>query len=141
MMEHPLTPDEIRALGYEPTPQGWILANPESRPAPHPHLCRGCRKFLGTMADRLCPGCFYFGRGNPHALDQRHKDEVPTFRPPYPEGEDPIEICRACGGYMATGPDRLCDGCAWLDARTSLSFTEWKNAQEEALWRLRRAAS
>jgi hypothetical protein len=138
---NPLTDKEIRALGYEPTLWGWMPADLDRRPAPSPDLCRGCGKYLATMSGRLCPACVYFGKGDPHGLNDRPDKEVLKFREPYPNSAPkPTEVCKDCRGYMATGPDRLCWGCAWEASRTTLSFSEWKVAQQEAarrLWRLR----
>lgn len=67
----PLSDDEIRALGYEPTPYGWVLFDPDRRPPYRPSLCRGCRKFEAHPEwDGLCGGCMYWGPGDPHGLQK-----------------------------------------------------------------------
>jgi hypothetical protein len=47
-------------------------------------------------------------------------------------------ICRDCSGYIATGPDGRCDGCAYEASGnwTSLSFGEWMEVQRQAAWKV-----
>lgn len=69
MSLEPLSAEEIRALGYESTPKGWVLVDPERRPGRRPGLCRECRKFEGHPDwDGVCAGCLYWGPGDPHGL-------------------------------------------------------------------------
>jgi hypothetical protein len=76
----PLSDRDVWGLGYEPGPRGWRLVDAEVRSDPDPLLCRACGLFRGVMADRLCPGCFYYGGGDPHGLAlsdfQRWLDEM-----------------------------------------------------------------
>lgn len=135
----PLSDAEVWALGYDP--DGWVLVEPEL-PGTDPTACRGCRKFQATLAARLCPGCTWFGKGDPHGL--RRDDEATVrvpFRPVYDPGDlAEISECRDCRGYLATGPDRVCDGCAWERSATPLSFTEWREVQRQLARRVRGAA-
>lgn len=127
--------DYLRSLGYQLRNGGWHLVNATSSTA-RPRSCKACRKFDGHPDwDGLCAGCMYFGDGDPHGLGTGAEVEV-RFRAKFLPEEKSDIVCNDCYGYMATGPDRLCDGCAWEAAGTSLSFSEWRDIQDETYRRL-----
>jgi hypothetical protein len=114
--------DKIRRLGYEPTPRGWKRLGPPK--------CRDCGKRAGNPElDWRCEECFA-GPG------------IVAYRITYALVDEPAPNveCRWCHGYLATGPDKLCDGCAWERSETTLTFSEWRELQERKTRELRRRA-
>ena len=105
MNTRPLSPTEIRELGYEIQANGsWRLVRAEARPAPRPGLCRGCQKF-DAMFDGLCAGCVYFGIADPHGINTECRPVPPDEVPDLLRELTPRERFRARLRARASGKD------------------------------------
>jgi hypothetical protein len=100
-----LTDEEIRARGYEPTPQGWVLKDPATKPPPRRELCRMCSKFV-AMLEGWCAGCLWFGPGDPHGLRQTSPEVGIEQRelPPPVERAELVERVRAAAARQKGSP-------------------------------------